>query len=152
MNTFLIFIILLIFIYEFTKRIKYINNQSVIEKFEDIPISKMTYLPSNFTNNFQHDLNIKDISEDLGVKRSINQVISSVQEDIPNNFFKPLDINLFRKNMPKWTVCQRPWIECYTILDPIIDQKNAMIEFKNKNPELLSIWEKNKLNDTILYK
>ena len=95
MNTFLIFIILLIFIYEFTKRIKYINNQSVIEKFEDIPISKMTYLPSNFTNNFQHDLNIKDISEDLGVKRSINQVISSVQEDIPNNFFKPLDINLY---------------------------------------------------------
>ncbi len=143
MNTFIIFIILLIFIYEFSNRIQYIYNSPSIEKFQDIPLSKMTYLPSNFTNNFQHDLDIKDISKDLGVKRSINQVISSVQEDIPNNFFKPLDINLFKKNMPKWSLCQRPWIECYTFLDPIIDQKNAITNFKNKNPELLSIWEKN---------
>jgi hypothetical protein len=103
----------------------------------------MTYLPANFTNNFQHDLDIKDISKDLGIKRSINQVVSSVQEDIPNNFFKPLDINLFKKNMPKWSLSQRPWIESYTFLDPIVDQKNAISEFKTKNPELLSIWEKN---------
>ena len=143
MNTFIIFIILLIFIYEFTNRIQYIYNQPSIEKFQDIPLSKMTYLPSNFTHNFQHDLDIKDISKDLGVKRSINQVVSSVQEDIPDNFFKPLDINLFRQNMPKWSLSQRPWIESYTFLDPIVDQKNAITEFKTKNPELLSIWEKN---------
>ncbi len=142
MNTFIIFIILLIFIYEFSNRMQYIYNQPVLEKFEDIPLTKMTYLPSNFTNNFQHDLDIKDISKDLGVSRSINQVVSFVQEDIPNNFFKPLDISLFRKNMPKWTLCQRPWIECYTILDPVIDQKKAIDDFKKNNPELLSIWEK----------
>ena len=64
MNTFIIFIILLIFIYEFTNRIQYIYNQPSIEKFQDIPLSKMTYLPSNFTHNFQHDLDIKDISKD----------------------------------------------------------------------------------------
>ena len=143
MNTFIIFIILLIFIYEFTKQIQYIYNTSAIEKFQDVPLSKMTYLPSNFANNFVHDLDSKGISKDLGVKRSINQVVSAVQEDIPNNFFKPLDITLFRKNMPKWSVSQRPWIESYTILDPIIDQKKAIDDFKSKNPELLSIWEKN---------
>ena len=45
--------------------------------------------------------------------------------------------------MPKWSLSQRPWIESYTFLDPIVDQKNAIAEFKTKNPELLSIWEKN---------
>jgi len=142
MNTFLLFIILLIFIYEFTKRIKYIEESDAIEKFQDIPITKMTYLPSNFNQEYLHDLDVKDISKDLGVKRSINQVKSAYSEDPPRNFFKPLDINLFRNDLPKWVKSQRPWIESYTYIDPIIDQKETIKKFRQDNPDLLNTWDK----------
>jgi hypothetical protein len=115
MNIFLIFILLLIFIYEFSKRIKYLENNEfgvningkINEKFDNL--NNMTYLPSNFSQENIYDINRKDISKDLGVKRSINQVISSVDENIPNDFFKPIDINLFKNGSPKWEVKQRPW-------------------------------------------
>ena len=123
MNIFLIFILLLIFIYEFSKRIKYLennefginnlnNNNKILEKFNNNinnNINNMTYLPSNFPQENIYDINRKDISKDLGVKRSINQVISSIDENIPNDFFKPIDINLFKNGSPKWEVKQRPW-------------------------------------------
>ena len=127
MNIFLIFILLLIFIYEFSKRIKYLennefgvnninnnninnNNNKILEKFNNNKnINNMTYLPSNFSQENIYDINLKDISKDLGVKRSINQVISSTDENIPNDFFKPIDINLFKQGSPKWEVKQRPW-------------------------------------------
>jgi hypothetical protein len=142
MNTFLLFVILLIFIYEFIKRIKYIEESDTIEKFEDIPITKMTYLPANFNQEYLHDLDVKDISKDLGVKRSINQVKSAYDEDTPPNFFKPLDINLFRRDLPKWIKSQRPWIESYTYFDQIIDQKEAIKKFRKNNPELLNTYDK----------
>ena len=115
MNIFLIFILLLIFIYEFSKRIKYLENNefgiNINEKFNEKfdNLNNMTYLPSNFSQENIYDINRKDISKDLGVKRSINQVISSVDENIPNDFFKPIDINLFKNGSPKWEVKQRPW-------------------------------------------
>ena len=121
MNIFLIFILLLIFIYEFSKRIKYLENNEfsvnnninninnkILEKFNN-NFNNMTYLPSNFSQENIYDINRKDISKDLGVKRSINQVISSTDENIPNDFFKPIDINLFKNGSPKWEVKQRPW-------------------------------------------
>jgi len=115
MNIFLIFILLLIFIYEFSKRIKYLeNNEFVInvnEKFENKYNNEMTFLPANFPEENIFDINRKDISKDLGVKRSINQVISATDETIPNDFFKPIDINLFRNGSPKWEIKQRPWNE-----------------------------------------
>ena len=113
MNIFLIFILLLIFIYEFFKRIKYLENNefavNINEKFDSNINSNMTYLPANFSQQNIFDINRKDISEDLGVKRTINQVISATDENIPNDFFKPIDINLFKQGSPKWEVKQRPW-------------------------------------------
>ena len=118
MNIFLIFILLLIFIYEFSKRIKYLennefgvnNNNKILEKFNNNNnLNNMTYLPSNFPQENIYDINRKDISKDLGVKRSINQVISSTDENIPNDFFKPIDITLFKNGLKKWEVKQRPW-------------------------------------------
>jgi hypothetical protein len=149
MNTFLIFVILLIFIYEFSKRIKYLESDT-IEKFESNPLSNMYYMPSNFSDGYLNNLNVKDISKDLGVKRSINQVKAATQEDPPGEFFKPLDVSLFRKDLPKWTLCQRPWIECYTYLDPVIKQKDDILDFKLKNPELLSTWEKIELENKFI--
>ena len=113
MNIFLIFILLLIFIYEFSKRIKYLENNefgvNINEKFENKYNNEMTYLPANFPQENIFDINRKDISKDLGVKRTINQVVSATDEIIPNDFFKPIDINLFRNGSPKWEVQQRPW-------------------------------------------
>jgi hypothetical protein len=146
MNTFLIFVILLIFIYEFNRRIKYLDSNT-IEKFQEIPLSNMTYLPYNFSQGYSNNLNIKDISKDLGVKRSINQVKSATYEDPPSEFFKPLDIKLFRRDLPKWTVSQRPWIESYTYLDDVVKQKDDILDFKIKNQDLLSTWEKIELEN-----
>ena len=117
----------MIFIYEFSKRIKYLENNefginninnnnnnnnnninNINEKFNN-NINNMTYLPSNFPQENIYDINRKDISKDLGVKRSINQVISSIDENIPNDFFKPIDITLFKNGLKKWEVKQRPW-------------------------------------------
>jgi len=138
------FIILLIFIYEFSNRIKYITNpvQSSIEKFEDRSIKTMTYLPNGFSQGYLNNLNVKEVSKDLGVKRSINQVKPATQEDPPSEFFTPLDINLFRKDLPKWTLKQRPWQESFTFLDDIVEQKDKQRDFKNKNMDSISIWEK----------
>ena len=151
MNTFLMFIILIIFIYEFSIRIKYLTNNSMsIEKFSDDSLASRTYLPYNFSQGYLNNLNVKNISKDLGVKRSINQVKPATQEDQPNEFFKPLDINLFRKDLPKWTLKQRPWQESYTFLDVIVDQKNQIRDFKNKNHDLLSWWERIELENKML--
>jgi hypothetical protein len=151
MNTFLMFVILMIFIYEFSIRMKYITNNTLsIEKFTDNSLSSRTYLPYNFSQNYLNNLNVKNISKDLGVKRSINQVKSATQEELPNEFFKPLDINLFRKDLPKWTLKQRPWQESYTFLDVVVDQKNQIRDFKNKNHDLLSWWERIELENKLL--
>jgi hypothetical protein len=151
MNTFLMFVILMIFIYEFSIRMKYITNNTLsIEKFSDDSLASRTYLPYNFSQNYLNNLNVKNISKDLGVKRTINQVKSATQEDLPNEFFKPLDINLFRKDLPKWTLKQRPWQESYTFLDVVVDQKNQIRDFKNKNHDLLSWWERMNLENKML--
>ncbi len=119
MNAFLLFIILLIFIYEFIKRMNYLNNidenTNTKENFDNmISIKDMTYLPANFKQEFERDINIKSISKDLGVKRSINQVIAATDEPIPDNFFTPIDLKLFRNNMNRWVNKQREWQEVYT--------------------------------------
>jgi hypothetical protein len=151
MNTFLMFVILMIFIYEFSIRMKYITNNTLsIEKFSDDSLASRTYLPYNFSQNYLNNLNVKNISKDLGVKRTINQVKSATQDDLPNEFFKPLDINLFRKDLPKWTLKQRPWQESYTFLDVVVDQKNQIRDFKNKNHDLLSWWERMDLENKML--
>ena len=152
MNTFLLFIILLIFIYEFSKRIKYIENYNQfekpnnIEKFTNSSITKRTFLPATFSEQYLNDIDIKDISKDLGTKRSINQVKSAYEDDLPKNFFKPLDVSLFRTDLPKWTKCQRPWNECYTYLDPIIEQKEAIKKYRHENPEILTTIDKLGMN------
>ncbi len=119
MNAFLLFIILLIFIYEFIKRMNYLNNidenTNTKENFDNIiSIKDMTYLPANFEQEYEKDINIKSISKDLGVKRSINQVIAATDEPIPDNFFTPIDLKLFRNNMNRWVNKQREWQEVYT--------------------------------------
>jgi hypothetical protein len=109
MYKFLIFVILLIFIYEFYRRIKYIEEIEPIETFDNQSINKMTYLPSNFQSEYLRDINVKDISKDLGVVRSINQVVPYTDEPIPDDFFKPLDLSDFKENKPIREKAQRPW-------------------------------------------
>ena len=128
MNTFLLFIILLFFVYEFSKRMNYLNEidendtQKKKEYFDNL---NMTYLPSNFYQEYEKNIITKNISKDLGVKRSINQVVASTDDSTGSevlNFFTPLDVKLFRSDMNRWVNKQRDWQEAYTILDPIIEQ------------------------------
>ena len=128
MNTFLLFIILLFFVYEFSKRMNYLNEidendtQKKKEYFDNL---NMTYLPSNFYQEYEKNIITKNISKDLGIKRSINQVVASTDDSAGSevlNFFTPLDVKLFRSDMNRWVNKQRDWQESYTILDPIIEQ------------------------------
>ena len=114
--------------YEFSKRMNYLNEidendtQKKKEYFDNL---NMTYLPSNFYQEYEKNIITKNISKDLGVKRSINQVVASTDDSTGSevlNFFTPLDVKLFRSDMNRWVNKQRDWQEAYTILDPIIEQ------------------------------
>ena len=114
--------------YEFSKRMNYLNEidendtQKKKEYFDNL---NMTYLPSNFYQEYEKNIITKNISKDLGVKRSINQVVASTDDSAGSevlNFFTPLDVKLFRSDMNRWVNKQRDWQEAYTILDPIIEQ------------------------------
>ncbi len=127
MNKFLIFILLLIFIYEFRKRITYLyNDDNIQEKFEN-SLNKFTYIPNGFSSEFERNIKINDISKDLGINRSINEVVASTLEDPPDEFYKPLDVSLFRVKQPIWEVAQRPWIEILSSepIEPILIQPDA---------------------------
>ena len=133
--------ILIFFVYEFSKRMNYLKeideNDAMKKKeyFDNINLN-MTYLPNNFYQEFERNIKTKNISKDLGVKRSINQVVAANDETIGAeilNFFTPLDVKLFRSDMNRWVNKQRDWQEVYTILDPIIEQienKNTFLEKK----------------------
>jgi hypothetical protein len=145
MNAFLLFVLLLIFIYEFIRRINYLEEkEKENEGFQDQIKYDYTYYPNNFSQEFERNINIKSIAKDLGVKRSINQVISSTDEPLPEEFYKPLDQKIFRTDNNRWTTQQRDWQESYTYLDDIIKQKQAINDYKNdkKNYDDLSIWER----------
>jgi hypothetical protein len=140
MNTFLLFMILIFFVYEFSKRMNYLKeideNDAMKKKeyFDNINLN-MTYLPNNFYQEFERNIKTKNISKDLGVKRSINQVVAANDETIGAeilNFFTPLDVKLFRNDMNRWVNKQRDWQEAYTILDPIIDQIKNINTFSEK--------------------
>ena len=140
MNTFLLFMILIFFVYEFSKRMNYLKeideNDAMKKKeyFDNINLN-MTYLPNNFYQEFERNIKTKNISKDLGVKRSINQVVAANDETTGAeilNFFTPLDVKLFRSDMNRWVNKQRDWQEVYTILDPIIDQKKNINTFSEK--------------------
>ena len=114
--------------YEFSKRMNYLNEidendtQKKKEYFDNL---NMTYLPSNFYQEYEKNIITKNISKDLGIKRSINQVVASTDDSAGSevlNFFTPLDVKLFRSDMNRWVNKQRDWQESYTILDPIIEQ------------------------------
>jgi hypothetical protein len=143
MNAFLLFILLLIFIYEFIKRMNYIEKKEN-EEFQDQVKYDYTYYPNNFSQEFERNINIKSIANDLGVKRSINQVVASTDDLLPEEFYKPLEQKQFRNDNNRWTTQQRDWQESYTYLDDIIKQKQAINDYKkdNKNFDDLSIWER----------
>jgi hypothetical protein len=157
MNKFLIFIILLIFIFEFQKRIKYIYNtdnddnyaNKIKEKFEN-PLNKFTYMPNEFDSNIDKNINVKDISKDLGVERSINEVISANSDDIPDEFYRPLDVSLFKVRNPIWEVAQRPWIEIPSKepIEPILIQDDANADY---NYQLDDLMKKNKNNFNLFF-
>ena len=134
MNTFLLFVLLLIFIYEFIRWMKYLENQdenqneNMIEKFNNT----YTYLPYNFTQEYEKNINIKSIAKDLGIRRNINQVVSSTDEPLDDEFFQPLDLGLFNKVRNRWVNKQRDWQETFTYLDEIVAQKERMKETNNK--------------------
>ena len=114
--------------YEFSKRMNYLNEideNDTKKKKEYFDNLNMTYLPSNFYQEYEKNIITKNISKDLGVKRSINQVVASTDDSIGSevlNLFTPLDVKLFRSDMNRWVNKQRDWQEAYTILDPIIEQ------------------------------
>ncbi len=145
MNHFLLFIILLIFIYEFIKRMNYLykNNETEKENFEDLKeLSNRTYMESNFAQESKYNITNPTISEDLGIVRNINQVTSAYDDPIPDDFYKPLDGSLFKPNTPRWSVCQRDWDECFTYLDPVIAQKEELKKYTNENPQKKDLWKK----------
>jgi hypothetical protein len=143
MNAFLLFILLLIFIYEFIKRMNYVEKKEN-EEFQGQVKYDYTYYPNNFSQEFERNINIKSIASDLGVKRSINQVVASTDDLLPEEFYKPLDQKQFRNDNNRWTTQQRDWQESYTYLDDIIKQKQAINDYKKdkKNYDDLSIWER----------
>ncbi len=130
MNTFLLFIILIFFVYEFAKWMNYLkeidenDSQKKKEYFNNINLN-MTYLPNNFYQEYERNIKTKNISKDLGTKRSVNQIVAADDETVGteiSNFFTPLDVKLFRSDMNRWVNKQRDWQEAYTILDPILEQ------------------------------
>lgn len=145
MNAFLLFVLLLIFIYEFIRRINYLEEK---ESFQDQIKYDYSYYPNNFSQEFERNINIKNIAKDLGVKRTINQVVASTDEPLQEEFFKPLDQKQFRNDNNRWTTQQREWQESYTYLDDIIKQKQAINDYKKdkKNFDDLSIWERLNIN------
>jgi hypothetical protein len=130
MNTFLLFIILIFFVYEFAKWMNYLkeidenDSQKKKEYFNNINLN-MTYLSNNFYQEYERNIKTKNISKDLGTKRSVNQIVAADDETVGteiSNFFTPLDVKLFRSDMNRWVNKQRDWQEAYTILDPILEQ------------------------------
>jgi len=149
MNAFLLFVLLLIFIYEFIRRINYLEEkEKEKEKFQDQIKYDHSYYPNNFSQEFERNVNIKNIAKDLGVKRTINQVVASTDEPLPDEFFKPLDKKQFRNDNNRWITQQREWQESYTYLDDIIKQKQSINDYKKdkKNFDDLSIWERLNMN------
>jgi hypothetical protein len=127
--------ILIFFVYEFARRMNYLNeideenkDKEYKKKDKEYFDTNMTYLPQNFSNEFERNINVKNILKDLGVKRSINQVVAIDEDPLPTDFFTPLDLKLFRTDMNRWVNKQRDWQEVYTILDPIIEQKKNITE------------------------
>ncbi len=159
MNKFLIFIILLIFIFEFQRRITYLynddndDNQStkIKEKFEN-SLNKFTYMPYGFSSEFEKNINIKDISKDLGVNRSINEVVSANLEEAPDEFYQPLDVSLFRVRQPIWEVAQRPWIEIPSKepIEPILIQDDANAEYNSQLDDFMKT-NNNNFNLNLLF-
>jgi hypothetical protein len=147
MNTFLLFIILLVFTYEFIRRMNYLeeyDKKTETEGFQNKNINQYKYLENNFSQEFERNINVKSISKDLGVKRSINQVVAATDDPLPDEFFKPIDYSLFKTDINRWVNQQRDWQESYTYFDDIINQKNAIEDYKKdkKNYDDLSIWDK----------
>ena len=100
------------------------QNENMIEKFNNT----YTYLPYNFTQEYEKNINIKSIAKDLGIRRNINQVVSSTDEPLDDEFFQPLDLGLFNKVRNRWVNKQRDWQETFTYLDEIVAQKERMKE------------------------
>uniref|UniRef100_A0A6C0E701 Uncharacterized protein n=1 Tax=viral metagenome TaxID=1070528 RepID=A0A6C0E701_9ZZZZ len=125
MYHFLIFILLLIFLYEFIKRIKYIEPYTyTAESFSEFsnPEEKYTYIANNFSDEsfrmLDPPLYSKDIKKD---NMDINKVIPATYPDEPDNFFEGLSLDNFRSH-PIWYVQQRPWIEYKFDLQPLKEQ------------------------------
>ncbi len=145
MNHFLLFIILLIFVYEFIKRMNYLykNKETFQENFEDLTeLSNRTYMEYNFPQESKYNITNRTISKELGIVRNINEVSSAYDEPIPDDFYKPLDASLFKPRTPRWAVCQRDWDECFTYLDTVIAQKEELQKYSKENPEKKNLWKK----------
>jgi hypothetical protein len=145
MNHLLLFIILLIFVYEFIKRMNYLykNKENFQEDFEDLKeLNNRTYMEYNFPQESKYNINNPTISNELGIVRNINEVTSAFDDPIPDDFYKPLDGSLFKANTPRWSVCQRDWDECFTYLDPVIEQREELKKYTTENPQKKELWKK----------
>jgi hypothetical protein len=108
----------------YLKEIDENDSQKKKEYFNNINLN-MTYLSNNFYQEYERNIKTKNISKDLGTKRSVNQIVAADDETVGteiSNFFTPLDVKLFRSDMNRWVNKQRDWQEAYTILDPILEQ------------------------------
>jgi hypothetical protein len=126
MYHFLIFIILIIFLYEFTKKIKYIENREFkyIEPFTEFsnPEEKYTYIAHNFSDESFRMLNppshIKDVERE---NNNINTIVAATYPDEQDHFFEGLSLSNFRANQG-WNTKQRPWQEYKLDLEPLREQ------------------------------
>lgn len=123
MYHFLIFILLVIFIYEFIKRIKYLDEEHM-ESFTDFsnPEEKYTYISNNFSDESFRMLNPPSYSKNIKNDTSnINSVLPATYPEEPDNFFEGLSLNNFRQD-PGWNVQQRIWQEYKLDLKPLMAQ------------------------------
>jgi hypothetical protein len=131
MYHFLIFILLIIFLYEFIKRIKYLDEEN-IESFTEFsnPEEKYTYISNNFSDESFRMLDPPSYSKDIKKgDRNINMVLPATYPEEPDNFFEGLSLSNFRAD-PGWDVQQRIWQEYKLDLEPLIAQWDRSNKYK----------------------
>jgi len=140
MYHFLLFIVILIYIYEFVIYIakvkqNYIQKRANLSKenFNNNNLLKYGFYPSNYGDNLNYYLNPPLYSMDKNIKR-VKPV--GTMEDLyenPGLFIKLTDqYPNKRKDLPSYWKCQRSWFDCTSHLPYDLDS------YYNKNEDSIS--------------
>ncbi len=130
MYHFLLFLIILIYIYEFnifTKKtkLKYLNKQNMNknkESFTTNNLLKYGFYPSNYGENLNFYLEPPLYSKDKDIKRV--KPVGTIEDlyENPGLFVKLIDkYPNKRKDLPSYWKCQRSWFDCTSHLPYDLD-------------------------------